>query len=68
MEQWNDGILGPFVFHLVEKYYGSWNKQTMDPKNHDPDIEVMRFLPLFHCSIIPSFHVSGIKPLTLKDA
>jgi hypothetical protein len=53
MEQWNDGILGPFVFHLVEKYYGSWNKQTMDPKNLDPDTEVMRFLPLFHCSIIP---------------
>jgi len=43
MEQWNDGILGPLVFHLVEKYYGSWNKQTMDRKNLDPDTEVMRF-------------------------
>jgi hypothetical protein len=22
MEQWNDGILGSLVFHLVEKLYG----------------------------------------------
>jgi len=21
MKNWNDGILGAFVFHLVEKYY-----------------------------------------------
>jgi hypothetical protein len=33
MEQWNDGILGPFVFHLVEKYDDSGDKQTMDRKN-----------------------------------
>jgi Na+/melibiose symporter-like transporter len=25
VEQWNDGILGPFVLHLVEKLYGSWD-------------------------------------------
>ena len=43
MEQWNDGILGPFVFHLVEKQYGSWDKQTMDRKNLDPNTEVMSF-------------------------
>jgi len=24
MEQWNDGILGLLVLHLVEKEYGSW--------------------------------------------
>jgi len=33
MERCNDGILGPFVFHLVEKLYGSLDKQTMDRKN-----------------------------------
>ena len=27
---WNDGILGTLVFHLVEKYYGSWDKQIKD--------------------------------------
>jgi len=43
MEQWNDGILGTFVCHLVEKKYGSWDKQTMDRKSLDPNTEVMRF-------------------------
>jgi hypothetical protein len=32
MEQWNDGILGPLVFHLVEKEFGSWDKPTMARK------------------------------------
>ena len=40
----------------------------IDSKNIDPDTEVMRLWPLFHRSSIPSFHVGGIKPLTLKDA
>jgi hypothetical protein len=33
MEQWNIGILGPLVFHLVKKSYGSGDKQIMDRKN-----------------------------------
>jgi len=33
MELWNDGTLGTFVFYLVEKFYGSWDKQTMERKN-----------------------------------
>lgn len=33
MEQWNDGILGTFVFHLLEKEFGSSDKQTMNRKN-----------------------------------
>jgi hypothetical protein len=32
LEQWNDGKLSTFVFHLVEKEYGSWDKPTMDRK------------------------------------
>jgi hypothetical protein len=27
-EHWNNETLGTFVFHLVEKFYGSWDKQT----------------------------------------
>jgi hypothetical protein len=30
MEQWNEGILGTFMFLLVEKYYGSWDKQITE--------------------------------------
>jgi hypothetical protein len=37
------GILGLLVSHLIEKLYGSWDKQTMDRKNLDPNTEVMRF-------------------------
>jgi hypothetical protein len=43
MEQWNYGILGRLAFHLVEKKYGSWEKQTMDRKSLDSNTEVMRF-------------------------
>jgi len=39
----SERILGPLVSHLVEKLYGSWDKQTMDRKNLDPNTEVMRF-------------------------
>jgi hypothetical protein len=46
MEQWNDGILGPLVLHLVEKKYCSWDKQTMKLCGFD------------HYSIIPTFHNS----------
>jgi hypothetical protein len=34
-----NGILGPFVFHLVEKQYGSWDKQTMDQKTSTYDFD-----------------------------
>lgn len=33
MERCNDGILGPLVFHLVEKEFGSWDNQTMARKS-----------------------------------
>ena len=60
-----------FLKFLVSPWHQpAWQagKQTMDRKNLDPDTEVMRFWPLFHCSSIPAFHVDDIKPLTLKDA
>jgi len=45
MEQWNGGILGPFMFHLVEN---NGVKMKMDPKSPDPNTQVVRFQ-----SIIP---------------
>jgi hypothetical protein len=41
MEQWNDGILGPLVFHLVEKYR-FMDKQTMDRKNINRGFKKLR--------------------------
>ena len=62
MEQWNDGILGPFVFHLVEKYYGSWDLPAIA-------LDILSSVrALFHNSNIPSFHMGGLKPLPLKTA
>jgi len=33
----------------------------VDPKTLNQNTEIIRFLPLFHCSNIPLFHVAGIK-------
>jgi len=41
MEQWNDGILGPLVFHLIEKLYGSWDKQTPDRIDTEFGLQVL---------------------------
>jgi hypothetical protein len=36
------------------------------PKNFNPNTEIMSFLPLFHYSPIPLFHVGGTKSVSLK--
>ena len=43
MEHWNDGILGTFVFHLVEKIFGKWDKQIMDQKTSTEDLKNSEF-------------------------
>ena len=63
MEYWDD-----WRSIWLKKKYGSWEKQTMDRKSLDSNTEVMRFWPLFHDSNIPSFHVGGTKPVSLKIA
>ena len=40
----------------------------MDRKSLDPNTEIMRFWSSFHHSMIPTFHIGGIKPVLLKTA
>jgi hypothetical protein len=69
MEQWNDGILGAFVFHLVEKECGSWDKQTMDRKNINRGFKQLRVwqdaiaLDVLAYKIFSNFHSSSGKLL-----
>ena len=55
---------------VIPGTYKSIHGETVkiDPKNLDPNTEVMRFWLLFHGSNIPSFHVGGTKPVSLKAA
>jgi len=67
MEYWNIGS----GFHRIEKYHDCtwllrrisflrWKLQVRRNQittNLNPNSEVMRFWPLFHCSTIPAFHV-----------
>jgi four helix bundle protein len=61
MEQWNNGILGLFVFHLVEKYYDSWDEQAMDRKNINRGFKKLRVwqdavsLYVLSCKIFTNF-------------
>ena len=50
----HDGVVIPAIYKNI---HGEIVK--IDLKTLDPDPEVIRFWPLFHCSTIPSFHGGG---------